>query len=222
MKDIFTNIWESIPNLKSLSSWLQWISIAMVFVSGGLQIGRYVVDRREKYLSSIEHTKELSPFNKPIRTGTAKIKIIVASSKQINTRHLDRGCVLFLGQNGTILLSMSSIDSFEVQNGNNELIWSANLNLDIQDISIGKQVDFLKNANLLQMGFLLLPPASQIKSGRAIITLNSAVTLTFDIPQQFTLPGQGIIQSFFIVPNIAPILAQQIKEGSSEEFVGNE
>ncbi len=212
MKDIFTNIWESIPNLKSLGSWLQWLSIALVFVSGGLQLGKFVIDRREKYLSSIQQAKELSPFNKPIRTGTAKIQIIVASSKQVNTRNIDRGSILLFVQNGKPLMTMGSIDSFEVQNGNNEVTWSANLNLDFQDNSIGKPVDFLKNANLLQMGFLLLPPASQIKSGKAIITLNSAVTLTFDIPQQSTLPGQGPIQSFFIVPNIAPTLAQQIKE----------
>ena len=49
-------MWSDISGLRSLSGWFQWVSIGLVFVSGFLQLGRTVVDRREKDLSAIEQT----------------------------------------------------------------------------------------------------------------------------------------------------------------------
>ena len=132
---------------------------------------------------------------------------------KVDTRYLDRGSILIFVQGGKPLMFMSSIDSFAKQNGKNEVIWKATLSLDSQDTAVGKPVNFLKDADLLQMGFLLLQPSSHIKSGKVIITLNSAVSLIFDIPEQSTvnIPGQDTVKSFFVVPNISPILAQEIK-----------
>ena len=49
--EFFTNIWKNIGSLHSLSGFLQWFSIILIFIGGFSQIAKQVVDRREKYLS---------------------------------------------------------------------------------------------------------------------------------------------------------------------------
>jgi hypothetical protein len=47
--DLIARFWSDIGTLKLVSAWLQWISISLVFVSGFLQVGKFV-DRQEKVL----------------------------------------------------------------------------------------------------------------------------------------------------------------------------
>lgn len=44
-------------SLKALSTWLQWLSISLVFVSGALQLARFIVDRREKQLQTVRQNE---------------------------------------------------------------------------------------------------------------------------------------------------------------------
>jgi hypothetical protein len=44
--------WNDPEQLRNLSSFLQWAAIALVFLGGILQVGRFTVDRREKILNS--------------------------------------------------------------------------------------------------------------------------------------------------------------------------
>jgi hypothetical protein len=51
--EFLVNFWRNIESLQSLSGYLQWISISLVFIGGALQVAKYAVDRREKQLVSI-------------------------------------------------------------------------------------------------------------------------------------------------------------------------
>ena len=51
--DAARGVWSDIGSLRSVSGWLQWISIGLVFLSGLLQVGKFLVDRREKVLSAL-------------------------------------------------------------------------------------------------------------------------------------------------------------------------
>jgi hypothetical protein len=72
-------MWSDIGELRNLSNWLQGTSISLVFVSGFLQVGKYVVDRREKALSVIEQ----HPTNQAITSGSATVELIEDSNRQI-------------------------------------------------------------------------------------------------------------------------------------------
>ena len=200
--ELFTNLWRDIGALRSLSNWLQWISITLVFFSGFLQVSKYVVDRREKSLSSIAQAEQLNPHNKPIHSGTATVEVVVESAEQIDTHYMDRGGYLAFGRGQDALMLLTSLDSFAKQTGNNELRWKGIFTLDATDVSVGKAVNHLREAEYIQIGFHIMKAKSKIKGGTAIVTLNSAVRLTVQIPPQ------EMVGDHFMVPNIRSVLDQ--------------
>lgn len=63
--ELIMRFWTNVDSLRSLSSYLQWISISLVFIGGGLQIAKYAVDRREKDLVAlIQSQKEKEAANR--------------------------------------------------------------------------------------------------------------------------------------------------------------
>lgn len=177
-------MWNEINELKSLSAWFQWLSIGLVFISGFLQIGKYVVDRREKFLSEIEQANRLNPARQPIHTGTATIEMVVEFDKTFNNHFMDRGAYVAFGLGSDAILIMRSIDCFAVPGGENETLWRAVVTLDASNSSNGKQINFLKEAEYIQIGFGPLAAKSRVKRGTVIVTLNSAVRLEVVIPPQ--------------------------------------
>jgi hypothetical protein len=200
--DTLVSLWRDVNALKSLSNWLQWLSIALVFVSGFFQVGKYVVDRREKALTAIAQAAQLNPHNKPIHTGTATVEITIASADQINTQYMDSGGYLAFGKGQEAMMLLAAGNCFARQNGKNEVLWKGVFTLDATDKSVGKAVNSLRVADYVQIGFRPMKQKSQVKGGTAIVTLNSAVRLVFPIPPQQML-GDNIM-----VQNIHPILDQ--------------
>lgn len=200
--DLLPNLWRDISGLRSLSNWLQWVSISLVFVSGFLQVGKYVVDRREKSLSAIAQAEQLSPYNKPIHTATATVELVVESAEQIHTHYMDRGGYLAFAKGQEALALMTSLDCFVRPAGKNELAWKGIFNLDAAHEAIGKPVNFLRTAEYIQIGFNPMKPKSRVKHGTAIVTINSAIRLTVDIPAQ-QMPGD-----FILVPITQSVLDQ--------------
>jgi len=110
-------VWNDIGELRNLSSWFQWVSISLVFVSGFLQAGKYVVDRREKMLSAIEQTELINPNRQLVHTGSATVEVTVQSDEQINSHFMDRGAYVALGRAEEAMLVMRSLDCFAIQKG---------------------------------------------------------------------------------------------------------
>jgi hypothetical protein len=177
-------MWNDVGELRNLSSWLQWISISLVFFSGFLQVGKYAVDRREREVSTIEQANLSKPARQLIRTGSATIEVTTNSSDQTNSHFMDSGAYMAFGRAGEAMLVMRSLDCFGVQNGKGEVVWRAVLSLDANDPSVGKEIRFLQGAGLLELGFSPMPAKAQIKRGLVIVTLNSAVRLEIPIPAQ--------------------------------------
>src|SRR5205809_662157 len=108
-------MWSDITFLRSLSTWLQWGAIGLVFLGGFLQIGRYLVDRRERALSAVALAEESKPTRRPITTGTATIELFVESDQEFNNHFLDRGAFLGIGKGSQPLMILRSIDCFAKQ-----------------------------------------------------------------------------------------------------------
>lgn len=196
-----SEMWNDISELKSLSNWFQWISISLVFLSGFLQIGKYVVDRREKELSTIEQAKVLNPTLKPIHSGTATIEVIIQSGDVVNGHFIDLGAAMAFVKGSELLMTMRSIDSFGKSNSNGQIKYRAVVNLDASDPSNGKPVNFLKEADRLELLIGPIKDNSKLVSGNVVITINSAVRLESPIPPQ-QINGKVII-----VPDLTSMLA---------------
>jgi hypothetical protein len=192
-------MWNDIAELRSLSTLVQWTSIALIFFGGFLQVGKYVVDRREKELSSIEQAAKENPIAQIIHTGSAAIELIEESNDPKNNHFMDSGAFAAFGENADSLMIMRSLDSFAAQTGNHEVVWRAVLSLDLADKSVGKAIRHLRDAEYIQMGFGPLKSGSKIKSGFLTITLNSAVRL------QASIPKQEVINDSFFVRDMKPI-----------------
>ena len=228
--ELFNNIWNNIGGLKSLSSFLQWISIVLIFIGGFLQITKQIIDRREKSLSEKvqadrdsqkliqeeqlkekvgnlegdldtklkeindlkEKAKFTNPYEQPIHSGSSKVVVTIESSENINAHFMDRGAYIAFGKNRDAILTMNSIDSFGISNGNNTVTYTANLNLDANDISIGKLVKSLKETEFIQIGFGKMPENSKVIGGNAVCTINGIVRF------EIKIPSQNLIKDFMI------------------------
>ena len=61
MLDFIINLWRSADSLRTLSIYLQWFSISLVFIGGTLQVAKLVVDHREKeIITSLQKEREKS------------------------------------------------------------------------------------------------------------------------------------------------------------------
>ena len=187
-------MWNDIAQLRSLSSFLQWFSIGLVFISGFLQVGKFIVDRREKALSDVAQAEKLYPVAQSIHTGTAVVELVQDSKDAANDHFMDSGAALAFARENDALMILRSLDSFAVQNGKGEILWRATLNLDLGDISIGKPLRILRDAEYIELTFGQLKTGAIIKTGSITVTLNSAVRLRATIPPQ-TVNEQ---QLFFI------------------------
>jgi hypothetical protein len=182
--DTGTGIWSNLTALRSLGAWLQWTSIALVFLSGLLQVGKYLVDRRKKTLSSAAQAELINPAAQPIRTATVTVDLTVESNDQVNTTYMDRGGYVAFGRGPDALLVMADTESRARQTGQGEVQWRGVFNMDATNSAVGKPVRFLRESEYLQVGFQLLPAKSKIKKGLAVVTINSAVRLEIPIPEQ--------------------------------------
>jgi len=186
-------MWNDIAELRTFSSYFQWISIGLVFVSGFLQVGKFIVDRREKALSAIEQAEKLNPVSQVIRTATAVVELHEASNELRNNHFMDSGAALGFAQGNVALMVLRSLDSFALQQGNNDVLWRATLNLDFADAAVGKPMRSLKNTDHIELIFGQLKEGATVKSGRITVTINSAVQIQADIPPQTVAPQQLII-----------------------------
>jgi hypothetical protein len=190
--------WNSLGSLRSTSAWLQWISISLVFISGLLQLGKFLVDRRERALSAIAQAELINPAAQAIQGATITVELVVASDQQINTTYMDSGGYAAFGRGAESLLAAGATQSRAMQNGKGEVLWRGVFTMDAADVAIGKPVRSLKQAEYLQIGFHQLPPDAQIKSGRALVTINNAVRLEIGVPAQVLDQGRIFVRDLSV------------------------
>jgi len=179
-----SDVWSDLHSLRTVSAWFQWVSIGLVFLSGLLQVGKYLVDRREKAISAAVSAELINPVAQPIRTASVTIEVIQESSDPLNTHFMDSGGYVAFGRGTDSVMVLSGEQSDARQTGKGEVVWRAVFNMDATDPVVGKTVRSLRGAEFLQIGFGQLPEKSHIIRGSAVVTINSAVRLELPIPEQ--------------------------------------
>jgi hypothetical protein len=132
----------------------------------------------------IERLEKDNPLQKPISSATATIELTIKSDEQVDTHYMDSGGYIAFGKGSTALLKTGSHESWARQTGKGEVVYRSVFTMQADDVAVGRPIDFLKDADFLQVEFFQMPAASQVLSGKIIFVVNDSTRLEFLIPQQ--------------------------------------
>ena len=102
---------------------------------------------------------------------------------------MDRGGYIAFRKGRTLLLVMSSTDSWGRQTRKGEVIYRAIFNMDAEDPAVKKPLYSLIETDLIEIYFYKIPKESKILGGEAICTFNGTVRREIAIPRQDTKHG---------------------------------
>jgi hypothetical protein len=128
---------------------------------------------------------ELKPYYESINTASAKVEIIVESNDKINSHFMDRGGgVVFAKIDNTPLLNLTVSDSRGNKISDGRVKYSMHVNMPLDDIAVGMEINKIFDTKYIQILFLALPMNKKIISGKLICTFNNKVRYEFNIPEQ--------------------------------------
>ncbi|MDD5312214.1 MAG: hypothetical protein PHO26_04180 [Dehalococcoidia bacterium] len=188
------------------------------------------------YSSQVEQAKDLETVNKRvkdlefgqalatqvlkqqspaqlIRTATATVDIFVKSTEDIQTHDLGNGGYLGFGKGQDALLIMYAAEGYRNQQGNGTVRYRCVLNMDATSKATEHDIQFLKQAEYIQIGFVLIPKDAQVQEGsQAIITINNTIRWVIPIPPQAVIPNTYLgAPSALYVRNIQQYLQDTTK-----------
>ena len=156
------------------------------------------LDTKLKEINDLkEKAKYTNPFEQPIHSGSSKIVVTIESKEDINYHFMDSGAYIAFGKRSEALMTMNSMDSFGISNGNNTVTYTANLNLDANDVSIGKTVRSLKETEFVQIGFTKMPENSKVIGGNVVCTINGIVRF------EIKITSQKMLKDFILTRSLA-------------------
>jgi len=136
-----------------------------------------------------KQVQKVTPYRQKIRTATATVQVTIMSDTDINTHFMDRGGYIALRKGRTLLLVMSSTDSWGRQTGKGEVIYRAVFNMDAEDPAVKKPLYSLKETDQIEIYYYSIPKESIILGGEAICTFNGTVRREIAISPQDTKNG---------------------------------
>jgi len=126
----------------------------------------------------------VDPYKKDISYAIADIEVIIKSDERLNTTYADRGGLLVFVKEGKSLLLVSDTESTVHQNGKGKLSYTGTFQIQSKYSQLGKPVEILKDADLIQIEFRKIPKNSIVLGGKASIIINNDLRLNFKIPSQ--------------------------------------
>lgn len=128
--------------------------------------------------------EKIMPYRQPIKAASATVEVMVASDEQIDTHYMDRGGYLIFARGNEALLILSSQDSWARQLGGSRVLYKGIFNMDANASSAGKPVNYLPEAEYVQIFFHKIPKGKKVLSGKAVCIINNDVRFEIDIPEQ--------------------------------------
>lgn len=133
-----------------------------------------IINRLEKQL----------PARQPIASATATVILQINSDADVNAHYMDSGGYVALGQGNSALLQASSHESWGNQLGNSTVRYRGVFTMPADSNAVGKPIEFLGQAQFIQLEFKQMPDNSVVTDGKVILVINDSVRLEFLIPQQ--------------------------------------
>lgn len=133
----------------------------------------------------VDRMESLDPLRQPIASATTTVFLTIKSDADVHshsTKNLAwRAC---LANGSTVLLGTSANEWEEDQIGNGVVRYKVNLSMSADDSAVGKPIEFLSQAQYIQVDFILMPESSYVTGGKAIFVINNSIRLEFNIPPQ--------------------------------------
>ncbi|TFB11234.1 hypothetical protein E3V36_01735 [Candidatus Marinimicrobia bacterium MT.SAG.2] len=137
-----------------------------------------------------------SPFRQQILSAMAKIDVVIDSDAKIDTHFMDGNTYFALGSNNDTMMVLESSDSYGKQNGNGQVVYTANVVMSPPKSLSGVIVLSLENVDLAQIFIRMLPEGSEVVGGTVTCTINSSVKLVFMIHPQISNQHLVFIRDF--------------------------
>lgn len=166
------------------------ISYVVVFIGTALvlvgSIGTW-------YFGSL--AERVAPFRQPVRSASSTVELVVESPEQVNTNYMDRGGLLAFGRGNAALLVTAATESTARQLGRDRVLWRGVFQMDAGDSAVGQPVSRLRDAEYVQIEFAQMAKDAHVLEGRAIVTINSAVRLEIQVPEQTAQDGRIVVRN---------------------------
>jgi hypothetical protein len=132
----------------------------------------------------VDRLENQNPLRQPIASATANVILTIKSDNAVSSHYMDRGGGVAFAQGNSALLTASSYESWGNQMGNGEVRYTGNFTMAAVDPALGKPIEFLKQAQYIQIEFVVMPENSTVTGGKVIFVINGSMRLEFDIPKQ--------------------------------------
>lgn len=136
----------------------------------------------------------VAPFRAPIRSASATVEVFIRTDEPYDNFYMDRGGYLAFGKGNTALLTAGANESLGKQQGGSRALFRGVFEMDATDAAVGQSVASLRNAEFIQIEFLPMPKDSHVLNGRAVVTVNSAVRIEVDVPEQQIKDGKIFVR----------------------------
>lgn len=161
-----------------------------------IALEKYTGSEQEALTKLANELEELrsyvNPFRKPIASASADVEVVVKSDEEVRTVYMTEGGLLAFVKNRQSLLLTSDTKSTARQNGNGEVVYKGNFQIQTSHSAIGKGVEILQESDLIQIEFNRIPENSSVLRGNASVVINGDLRLDFEIlPQQ--MRGKKIV-----------------------------
>lgn len=159
-----------------------------------IALEKYAGTEQERLKKLSERILELeNPLKKSIASATAIVEITIKSDEEVSTRYMDKGGLLSFVKDRQHLLVTANTYCDAKQNGKGEVTYKGTFHIqESASPSIGKPIEILRTADIIQIYFPKIPESSEVISGKASVTVNGNARFEFKVQPQ-KMRGKNII-----------------------------
>jgi hypothetical protein len=169
--------------------WCRTVSYIMVFIGTGLvlfgSVGTW-------YFGNL--VEQVAPYRAPIRSASSTVEVFIKSIDPYNNMYMDKGGYLALGKGSEALLTTGASQCLGKQQNDGRVLFRGVFEMDATDRSVGRPVYELRQADFAQIEFFPMPKNAHVLEGRAVLTINSAVRIELNVPEQDAQDGKIFVR----------------------------
>ena len=139
----------------------------------------------------VEVNEKAAPYKQSIRSASAQVQVMMQQEGPDRSYQHSQKSYLSFRKGNEALLTIAAFGSTDIEEGNGRIRVYGMLDMDANDVAIGRPVSELQKSDVIQIQFVSMPKNARIIEGRAVVTVNSMVQLEITIPAQD--PKDGLI-----------------------------
>lgn len=162
----------------------------------------------------VERLEQQNPLRQSITSATATVVLTIQSDTNVNSHFMDSGGYAAIAQNNTALLQASSHESWGNQLGNGVVRYRGVFTMPADSSAVGKPIEFLRQANYIQLEFMQIPTNSLVTGGKVIFVINDSTRLEFVVPEQRSDERRVFVRN--LADGMKPLASNQSMQATSQ------